>query len=112
MMRWFDMSKSLTKPEVLMAAAAGGLSNQHDPQSMIDAFVRIAEEESSKFRNVVPDSTAEWIKGSRRDVGGWQGRPIWSSPPVGWAGDCGADDGWQDCRSGRASAGLLSGRAV
>ena len=33
-----------------------------DPQSMIDAFVRIAEEDGSKFRNVVPDETAEWIK--------------------------------------------------
>ncbi len=44
MMRWFDMSKSLTRPEVLMAAATG-LATQLDPQSMIDAFVRIAEED-------------------------------------------------------------------
>ena len=84
MMRWFDMSKSLTKPEVLMAAAAGGLSNQLDPQSMIDAFVRIAEEDSSKFRNVVPDSTAEWIKGLQATT--WaagKDDAIWSSPPAG-----------------------------
>jgi hypothetical protein len=38
------------------------LENQLDPQMMIDAMVRTAEEESSKFRNVVSDETAEWIK--------------------------------------------------
>lgn len=82
MMRWFDMSKSLTRPEVL-AAAASGLSTQHDPQSMIDAFVRIAEEDSSKFRNVVPDSTAEWIKGIQSKT--WEAGKddaIWSPPPT------------------------------
>ncbi len=82
MLRWFDMSKSLTKPEVLMAAA-GGLRTQHDPQSMIDAFVRIAEEESSKFRNVVPDSTAEWIKDLQAKT--WQAGkddPIFTPPPT------------------------------
>ena len=83
MMRWFDMSKSLTKPEVLMAAA-GGLQKQLDPQSMIDAFVRIAEEDASKFRNVVPDETAEWIKGIQ--VKTWaagKDDAIWGSPPRG-----------------------------
>ena len=82
MMRWFDMSKSLTKPEVLMAAA-GGLQTQLDPQSMIDAFVRIAEEDDSKFRNVVPDATAEWIKGLQAAT--WaagKDDAIWSSPPT------------------------------
>jgi short-subunit dehydrogenase len=82
MMRWFDMTKSLTKPEVLMAAA-GGLQSQHDPQSMIEAFVRIVEEDGSKFRNVVPDDTAEWIRGIQAKT--WEvGRDdaIWSSPPV------------------------------
>ncbi len=82
MMRWFDMTKSLTKPEVLMAAA-GGLQSQHDPQSMIDAFVRIVEEDDSKFRNVVPDETAEWIKGVQAKT--WaagKDDAIWSAPPV------------------------------
>lgn len=83
MMRWFDMSKSLTKPEVLMAAA-GGLASQHDPQSMIDAFVRIAEEDNSKFRNVVPDDTAEWIKGIQAKTwGAEKDDAIWSPPPTG-----------------------------
>ena len=82
MMRWFDMSNSLTRPEVLMAAA-GGL-NELDPQSMIDAFVRIAEEDGSKFRNVVPDETAEWIKEIQAktwDAG--KDDAIWSAPPTG-----------------------------
>ena len=83
MMRWFDMANSLTRPEVL-AAAATGLGTQLDPQSMIDAFVRIAEEDGSKFRNVVPDETAEWIKGLQEKT--WaagKDEAIWSSPPTG-----------------------------
>ncbi len=83
MMRWFDMANSLTRPEVL-AAAATGMANQLDPQSMIDAFVRIAEEDESKFRNVVPDETAEWIKGIQEKT--WaagKDEAIWSSPPTG-----------------------------
>ncbi|MCH8920701.1 MAG: SDR family NAD(P)-dependent oxidoreductase, partial [Chloroflexi bacterium] len=83
MMRWFDMASSLTRPEVL-AAAATGLASQLDPQSMIDAFVRIAEEDGSKFRNVVPDETAEWIKGIQAKT--WEAGKddaIWSSPPTG-----------------------------
>jgi short-subunit dehydrogenase len=83
MMRWFDMANSLTRPEVLLAAATG-LANQLDPQSMIDAFVRIAEEDGSKFRNVVPDETAEWIKGIQGKT--WEAGKddsIWSSPPTG-----------------------------
>ena len=83
MMRWFDMATSLTRPEVL-AAAATGMASQLDPQSMIDAFVRIAEEDESKFRNVVPDETAEWIKGIQEKT--WEAGKddaIWSSPPTG-----------------------------
>jgi len=83
MMRWFDMANSLTRPEVL-AATATGLASQLDPQSMIDALVRIAEEDGSKFRNVVPDQTAEWIKGIQAKT--WEAGKddaIWSSPPTG-----------------------------
>lgn len=61
LMRWFDPANSLTRPETF-AAATGALANQLDPQSVVDALVRIAEEDASKFRNVVPDETAEWIK--------------------------------------------------
>lgn len=83
MLRWFDMSKSLTKPEVLMASA-GSLQKQLDPQELVDAMVRVCEEDGSKFRNVVPDETAEWIKGIQAKT--WEaGRDdaIYSPPPVG-----------------------------
>lgn len=83
MLRWFDMANSLSRPEVL-AAAATSLASQHDPQSMIDAFVRIAEEGNSKFRNVVPDETAQWIKELQAKT--WAASkddPIWTSPPTG-----------------------------
>jgi len=51
---------------------------------MIDAFVRIAEEDGSKLRNVVPDETAEWIKGVQAKT--WEAGKddaFWSSPPTG-----------------------------
>ncbi|MDK1039695.1 MAG: hypothetical protein QGD91_12435, partial [Actinomycetota bacterium] len=53
-------------------------------RSRVDAFVRIAEEDGSKFRNVVPDETAEWIKGVQAKT--WEAGKddaIWSSPPTG-----------------------------
>ena len=83
MMRWFNPAESLTKPEVLMAAA-GSLQKQLDPQEMIDAYVRIAEEDSSKFRNVAPDETAEWVREIQAKT--WEvGKDdaIYSPPPLG-----------------------------
>src|SRR3972149_8851437 len=51
MMRWFDMANSLTRPEGLMAAAGGG-GGRAGPQSMIDAFVRVAGGGGEEVRNV------------------------------------------------------------
>ena len=49
------------RPE-LLAGISGVFENQLEPQMMVDALVRIAEEESSRFRNVVPEAVADWIK--------------------------------------------------
>lgn len=61
MLRWFDPSKTLTRPE-LLAGLDGGLEGQLDPQELVDAIVRVAEEDTSQFRNVVPDAIVPWIK--------------------------------------------------
>ena len=61
MMRWFNPETTLSRPE-LLEAMAGGLEGQLDPQLMIDALVQICEEDSSKFRNVVPDAIIPWIQ--------------------------------------------------
>ena len=61
MTRWFDPETTLSRPE-LLAGTEGALEQQLDPQIMIDALVRIAEEDSSKFRNVVPEEVGEWIQ--------------------------------------------------
>ncbi|WP_406657325.1 SDR family oxidoreductase [Methanolobus sp. ZRKC2] len=61
MARWFDPGTSFTKPEIL-ASIAGGLENQLDPQELVDAIVRIAEEDNSNFRNVIPEGIIPWIK--------------------------------------------------
>lgn len=62
MMRWFDPQKSLTRPEIFGAIAEGALENQLDPGEVVDAIVRIAEEDNSKFRNVIPEAIIPWIK--------------------------------------------------
>ena len=63
MTRWFDPANSLTKPEVIQAfLESGGLEDQLDPQLLVDALVEIAEAESSKFRNVIPEAIVPWIR--------------------------------------------------
>ena len=61
MQAWFNPETTLSRPE-LFAGMEGGLENQLDPQIMIDALVRICEEEASKFRNVIPPEIEPWIK--------------------------------------------------
>jgi short-subunit dehydrogenase len=63
MMRWLDPANSLVRPEIFQAfMAGGGLDDQLDPQGLVDAMVELAEEEGSKFRNVVPPEIVPWIK--------------------------------------------------
>ncbi len=63
MFRWLDPATSLTRPEVFQAfMEGGGLDDQLDPQGLVDAMVALAEEEGSKFRNVVPAEIIPWIK--------------------------------------------------
>jgi short-subunit dehydrogenase len=58
---WFDPAKTLSRLEIL-AAAAGGLQGQLDPQVQISDLVRVVEEDGSKFRNVCPEAITPWIK--------------------------------------------------
>lgn len=63
MMKWFDMETTLCKPETIQTVlASGGLDQQLDPQIMIDGMVRVAEEDNSLFRNVIPETIIPWIK--------------------------------------------------
>ena len=61
MASWFDPEKTLSRPE-LLAGLAGGLDNQMDPQPMVDALVRLTEEEGSKFRTLVPEEIVPWVQ--------------------------------------------------
>jgi short-subunit dehydrogenase len=61
MKRWFDPEGSPSPPELLVGLE-GVLENQLDPKLMIDTLVRIAEEDASKFRNVVPEEIAPWLR--------------------------------------------------
>lgn len=63
MMKWFSPQKSLSSPLVIQdILESGGLENQLDPEIMIQAMIRVAEEEGSSFRNVVPETLVPWIK--------------------------------------------------
>jgi len=61
MQRWFDPATTFSRPE-LFKSLDGVLDNQLDPQLMIDALVRLAEEEASKYRTVVPAEITPWLK--------------------------------------------------
>lgn len=66
MMKWFNPANSLSKMETIQAVfESGGLNNQLDPQELIDAMIRIAEEDNSLFRNVVPEAIIPWIKATQ-----------------------------------------------
>ena len=75
MFRWFDPASSTTvNPEVFAAFMEGaGLDTQLDPQGLIDGLVRIAEEDGSKFRNVIPEEIVPWIKAIQATT--WEAGP-------------------------------------
>lgn len=65
-MKWWNPENSLSKMEVIQAFAdPKGLENQLDPQLMIDAMIRVAQEENSLFRNVIPEVIIPWIKATQ-----------------------------------------------
>lgn len=66
MLKWFNPATSLSKMETIQAVfEAGGLDKQLDPQEMIEAMIRVAEEDNSLFRNVVPEAIIPWIKATQ-----------------------------------------------
>lgn len=73
LLKWFNPENSLSKPETLQAVfESDGLANQLDPQLMIDAMVRVAEEDNSLFRNVIPEAIIPWIKATQENT--WHAR--------------------------------------
>ncbi len=66
MLKWFNPETSLSKMETIEAVfQSGGLDNQLDPQEMIEAMIRVAEEDNSLFRNVIPEAIIPWIKATQ-----------------------------------------------
>ena len=73
MLKWFNPEKSLSKPEVMGALAdPEQLEHQLDPQLMIDAMIRVAEEDNSTFRNVIPEEIIPWIKATQKQA--WEAK--------------------------------------
>ena len=67
MSKWFNMETSLSRKELLEAVLTdGGLNDQLDPQLMIDAMIRVAEEDNSLFRNVIPEAIIPWIQATHK----------------------------------------------
>ena len=67
--KWWNPEKSLSKMETIQAFTdPKGLENQLDPQIMVDAMIRVAEEDNSKFRNVIPEAIVPWIKATQEQA--------------------------------------------
>ena len=83
MRRWFDPERTLSPPEVF-AGLEGVLDDQLDPRIMVDALVRIVEEDASHFRNVVPEELGTWIR-AMHDLAWKVGRDdsLWVDPAGG-----------------------------
>ncbi len=66
MLKWWNPEKSLSKLEIIQALAdPSSLEHQLDPQMMVDAMIKVTEEENSLFRNVVPEAIIPWIKATQ-----------------------------------------------
>lgn len=64
--KWWDPTKSLSKLEIIQAFMdPKALEQQLDPQMMIDAMIRVAEEEDSLFRNLIPEAIIPWVKATQ-----------------------------------------------
>jgi nucleoside-diphosphate-sugar epimerase len=71
--KWWNPANSLSKPEILQAFTdPKSLENQLDPQIMIDAMIRVAEEDNSQFRNVIPEAIIPWIQATQAQA--WKAR--------------------------------------
>ncbi|ASV30048.1 SDR family oxidoreductase [Maribacter cobaltidurans] len=67
--KWWNPEKSLSKMGTIQAFTdPKGLENQLDPQIMVDAMIRVAEEDNSKFRNVIPEAIVPWIKATQEQA--------------------------------------------
>ncbi|GAA0876308.1 SDR family oxidoreductase [Wandonia haliotis] len=73
LLKWWNPEVSLSKPEIIQAFTdPTALEQQLDPQVMIDAMIRVAEEENSLFRNVIPEAIIPWIKATQEQA--WKAR--------------------------------------
>lgn len=73
MLKWWNPEQSLSKPEIIYPFTdTSALEQQLNPRLMIDAMIRIAEEDNSLFRNVIPESIIPWIKKTQEHT--WQAR--------------------------------------
>lgn len=73
LLKWWNPEVSLSKPEIIQAFTdPTALEQQLDPQVMIDAMIRVAEEENSLFRNVIPEGIIPWIKATQEQA--WKAR--------------------------------------
>jgi Short-chain dehydrogenases of various substrate specificities len=59
--RWYNPETNFTPPSAFDGTAEA-LANQLDPQSMAECIVDVALDENSKFRNVHPRETEDFVK--------------------------------------------------
>lgn len=73
MLKWWNPATSLSEQEIIAAFTdPSALEQQLDPQIMIDAMIRVAEEEDSLFRNVIPEAIIPWVKATQEQA--WKAR--------------------------------------
>ena len=80
---WFNPESSYTLPSTIESVMES-LNNQMDPEPMYEAMTRVVEENSSKFRNVVPTEIEPWIQAMQQTA--WtagKDENVWIDPAAG-----------------------------
>lgn len=65
--RWYDPKNNFTPPSAFDETKEA-LGDQLDPQSMADVIVKVALDENSKFRNVHPPETEDYVKKMQKEA--------------------------------------------
>lgn len=80
---WFNPEASYTLPSTVESVMES-LNNQMDPEPMYQAMTKVVEEDSSKFRNVVPAEIEPWIQAMQQAA--WtagKDENVWIDPGAG-----------------------------
>jgi NAD(P)-dependent dehydrogenase (short-subunit alcohol dehydrogenase family) len=65
--RWYDPKRNFTRPEEL-AKLRQRFAKQFDPEEIVEAMVALVEDDSGKYRTVLPKESEEYVRKSEKEA--------------------------------------------